>query len=207
MTSNRAGVVYDQALPDTAITAFGVYVTKPSGDMSARFDNFEIQASSVPQSTPFQDWISANAPAGAAGPLDDPDSDGTPNLLEFALKGNPTDGSDVGLSFPRIMGEGEFKELILTIAVRTGALFVDGVATVDGITYEIEATHDLDFPSAGVISNGPFTIPPAGSGQPDLTGSDWEYHSFKIEPRAAEPGESEAVDTSRGFLRIKVSQP
>ena len=42
------------------------------------------------------------------------------------------------------------------------------------------------------------TAPPA-AGLPDLTGTAWEYHTFKLDA-------SEGL-TNKGFLRLKVTQP
>jgi hypothetical protein len=44
-----------------------------------------------------------NLPAGFTGPLDDPDQDGIPNLLEYALSLNPTNRDGQGLPQPQIL--------------------------------------------------------------------------------------------------------
>lgn len=46
---------------------------------------------------------------------------------------------------------------------------------------------------------GPSDTAPVATGLPDLTGTDWQYHTFKLDA-------SEGL-TGRGFMRLKVSQP
>jgi endo-1,4-beta-xylanase len=162
--------------------------------------------------TPYEAWIDSpefNAPPlSAAEKLEtaDVDFDGCPNYLEFALHGNPVDASNQGLTAPLIQDSSApaGDELTLVAAIRNGALFrsqPDGTlaATVDGMTYTIEGSLDVIFPSEAVSSTGPAAIAPAATGLPDLTGSDWEYHIFKLNTSEGLPG--------RGFLRIKVAQP
>ncbi len=147
--------------------------------------------------TPFEDWISTNYPDLAENePSDDPDGDGVPNLLEFAINGDPSDGSDNGLGASLI----EDNRLKLVIAVRDGAAFNGGAtATVDGVTYTVEGSLDLNFPGSAVSSTGPSSTAPAATGLPALTGTDWEYHVFTLDASVGLPG--------KGFLRLNLTQP
>ncbi len=149
--------------------------------------------------TPFENWIATNypeIPEEDRDPSDDPDFDGTPNILEFAIKGDPTGGSDNGLISSLI----EDSRLKLVIAVRDGADFDGGgTATVDGITYTVEGSLVLDFPNSSVSSTDPFDTAPAATGLPDLTDTDWEYHVFTLDASEGLPG--------KGFLRLKVTEP
>ena len=152
-------------------------------------------------------WINGaafnNPPLSAAQKLPgaDPDFDGTPNLLEFALNGNPvsrfSNGSIASLIQDSSAPAGN--ELTLVIAVRDGAVFNGGTATVDGITYIVEGSPDLAFPAAAVSSTGPAGLAPASTGLPSLEGTAWEYHVFKLDLSEGLPG--------KGFLRLKVVQP
>ncbi len=173
---------YDEDNTDGAITGEGkIQVVFPAGPDTA-----------------FEDWIAANypeIPEHLSGPDDDPDFDGTPNILEFALRGNPDDGSDNGLIASLI----EDSRLKLVAAVRAGAVFENATATVDGVTYTVEGSHDLDFPGTAVSSAGPFDDAPAATGLPGLAGTEWEYHIFTLDA-------SEGL-TGKGFLRLKVTRP
>lgn len=158
---------------------------------------------SVTGANPYLSWINTFTSITVADrdPEDDPDHDGTPNLLEFALNGNPGDILDNGLIASLIQDSGgpSTNELTLILAVRDGALFNAGSATVSGINYTIEGSLDLAFPSAAVSTTGPSDTAPATTGLPSLAGSDWEYHTFKLDASEGLPG--------RGFLRLKVTQP
>ncbi|MEO5714700.1 MAG: autotransporter-associated beta strand repeat-containing protein [Luteolibacter sp.] len=156
---------------------------------------------------PYTTWINSpafNTPALTTAqklPTADPDSDGTPNFLEFALNGNPVSGSSNGLIASLVQDASlpAGKELTLVCAVRDGAVFTAGVATVSGLTYTVEGSLNLAFPTSPVSSTGPSNTAPASTGLPDLTGTDWEYHTFKLDASEGLGG--------KGFLRLKVTQP
>lgn len=162
-----------------------------------------------PAATPYETWVATTYPSLSETdrtPTADPDRDGSTNFLEFALNGNPTDPSSNGLIASLIQNASApaTQELTLVIAVRSGAEFASGAngirtASVSGITYIVEGSLDAVFPSAVVSSNPPAITAPAVTGLPDLTGSGWEYHTFKLDA-------SEGL-TGKGFLRLKVTQP
>ncbi len=189
-------VINNASMPD------GTYDSSNTG--GAITGDGKIQVGAGSPSTPFEQWITTNhpeIPAELRGPGDDPDNDGTPNLLEFALNGNPSDPSDNGAIASLIQDSSApaGNELTLVIAVRDGASFTGGTATVDGITYTVEGSLDLVFPGASVSGTGPSDTAPAATGLPDLTGTPWEYHTFKLDASEGLGG--------RGFLRLKVTQP
>ena len=135
----------------------------------------------------------------------DPDNDGTTNLAEFAFNGDPRSGSNNGLFFTETKDNNAdtLKELTFTCAVRRSALAFtatgDGAqsATIDGVTYTIEATAALTGAwNTPVTYIGKSDTPPAGSGLPDLTGQAWEYRSFSA---------FNGLPT-KGFLRTRASQ-
>ena len=71
-------------------------------------------------------------------------------------------------------------------------------ASIDGVAYVIEGSLTLasnDFTSA--VSEVTPAQSPAQSGLPDITGSGWEYHTFRLSA-------SEGL-TGRGFLRAKAN--
>jgi hypothetical protein len=76
-------------------------------------------------------------------------------------------------------------ELTFTCAVRRGAVFAPNTShgqtsvLVDGVVYAIAGATDLAGPwEATVIHQVASDTPPPGSGLPDLTGTDWQYHTF-----------------------------
>jgi autotransporter-associated beta strand protein len=158
----------------------------------------------------FDTWIDSYFPGetdpAIIGKDADPDGDGANNLLEFALKGIPNDGSNNGLyaSLVQDASAPAGKELTLVAAVRDGATFANSgtpvvqTATVDGVVYSIQGTLDLvTLPGSAVShASGPADTAPVATGLPDLTGTDWEYHTFKLDASEGLGG--------KGFLRAKV---
>lgn len=161
------------------------------------------------QASGYDTWINTftSIPLADRDPGDDPDSDGNSNLLEFALNGIPNDGSNNGLIASVIQDSSApvGKDLSLVIAVRDGATFAGGpngtqVATVSGITYSIQGSLNLAFPSSAVSVVGTASdTAPLSTGLPSLTGSDWEYQSFKLDASEGLGG--------KGFLRLNATQP
>jgi autotransporter-associated beta strand protein len=157
--------------------------------------------------TPFSSWMAGYPaiPVDQRDPEDDPDGDGANNLTEFALKGDPSNGSDNGL-FSTLLQDTAApvgSELTLVIAVRDGATFASGAsgiqsATVaaDQLTYAIEGSIDLIFPAAAVSH---VSVSDTAAGLPDLTGTAWEYHTFRLDASEGLPG--------KGFLRAKITTP
>ena len=153
--------------------------------------------------TPYENWIATypQIPLADRDPGDDPDADGSPNILEFALKGDPGTGSNNGMYASLVQDSSSpvGNEFTLVAAVRDGATFTNGTAMVSGITYSVEGSPDLVFPASAVTSTGPSDTAPAATGLESLAGTEWEYHTFKLVASEGLGG--------RGFLRLKVSQP
>jgi autotransporter-associated beta strand protein len=162
---------------------------------------------------PFVTWAAAagldGTPGKENGKADDPDGDGKNNLYEFAFNGDPLDGSDNGLIAGLVQDASApaGNELTLVVAVRDGATFTgsgtpvvqSNTTQVDGLTYTIQGTLDLATIPGSDVSHvgGPSDTAPAATGLPNLTGTDWEYHTFKLDA-------SEGLG-SKGFLRAKVA--
>ncbi len=141
--------------------------------------------------TPFSIWAAnSGLPEDKRGPGDDPDRDGIPNILEFALAGLPDDGSSPGTS-SAIPTEGG---MVLTIAVRNNASFAPDsgrlAAIVDGIRYEVQGSLDLATWDAGVEALD--TVVPGDLSEP---GEGWELRSFRL-----------TGDHTQGFLRVQVTE-
>lgn len=150
-------------------------------------------------STPFGLWISSYFPGetnpAIIGPDADPDQDGVNNLAEFALAGIPNSGSNNGYHVVATEDTDADldKELTLTIAVRKAAgspTFAGSPLTtsVDGVTYTIEGSLDLNFP------NSPVSEAPTATGPGGLP-ADWEYRRFRLDASEGLAG--------KGFLRVK----
>jgi hypothetical protein len=162
---------------------------------------------------PFATWAAAagldGTPGKENGKADDPDGDGKNNLYEFAFNGDPLDGSDNGLIAGLVQDASApaGNELTLVVAVRDGVTFTgsgtpvvqSNTTQVDGLTYTIQGTLDLATIPGSDVSHvgGPSDTAPAATGLPNLTGTDWEYHTFKLDA-------SEGLG-SKGFLRAKVA--
>ncbi len=154
----------------------------------------------VGTSTPFQLWAVAKGLDGTGGkengPSDDPDNDGNTNLAEFAFNGDPLSGSDNGKVFilTADTDADTTKELILTIAVRSGAPTFVGTpspsSVIDGVTYTINGSLDLSAFATQVNVVVPQTtgLPGAGAG--------YEYRSFSLDGSDGLAG--------KGFLRAVV---
>jgi hypothetical protein len=156
----------------------------------------------------YNSWLN-NAFPGEGNPaiigdFADPDGDGKCNLIEFALGGNPASSTNSGLTqcvmqeLPGVPGV-KFTQVL---AFRKGAVFTqqaDGsqknLTAVDSIHCAVQASVNLTAFDQPVLHIGPSLAGPPGSGLPDLTGTDWEYHTFYVDP---------AVVSARSFLRILV---
>jgi fibronectin-binding autotransporter adhesin len=153
--------------------------------------------------TPFSTWAGTTHGLTGDGALagSDPDGDGVKNIVEFALNGNPTSGSNNGLTSTLIQDASSpaGDELTYTLAVRDGATFSSGAggsqtATVDGVIYTVQGSVDLSaFTSAvSVIGSASDTA----AGLPSLAGTSWEYRTFKLDASEGLGG--------KGFLRVKI---
>ncbi len=151
--------------------------------------------------TPFQAFVASFGLSGSdALASADPDKDGANNLLEFALKGNPTSGSDNGTAAAVVQDASApvGNELTLVIAARRNASFVTGpsgsqTAAADGVSYRVEGSVDLAAfmsPVTFVSSSDTF------AGHPSLAGTNWKYNTFKLDS-------SEGL-SGKGFLRVLV---
>lgn len=189
----------------------GGYLHLGAFESAWEIDNLKI-TTEIP-GTAFQTWINGHFP-GATDPAvvgtdADPDRDGSRNLTEFAQNGNPADGTNPGLSVSGFgkenTGDAE-NPFTITIAVRRGVSFApgpegvqQGASIADGVSYAIQGSRDLHFPSRNVEWVSSSDAPPAGSGLPSLAATAWTYQTFRLAPDAAMP--------NQGFLRVRISEP
>ena len=152
--------------------------------------------------TPFSTWASSFYPGetdlSIVGPTADPDGDGQANSLEFALGGAPNHGSNNAKTawFAADSSDaGSDKELLMTIAVRTGTpAFVGSPspsAAKDGFTMTVEGSTGLEsFPTiVDAVTPVITDLPAAPAG--------YEYRSFSLRGSNGLP--------TRGYLRVRVA--
>jgi len=124
-------------------------------DGSGGTDTATLQINVV--AAPFELWKQENftpaqlAQPGVAGELDDPDRDGTPNLLEYALGMNQNVASSSGLPVSGILGG------YLTLSFNRQKAATD-------ITYQVEAVGNMN--SSWVEIWNSFNLPYGGGENP-----------------------------------------
>lgn len=129
----------------------------------------------------FDDWAFTDlALTGSEASADaDVEADGRPNLLEFALDGDPRAFDFAAKThFAVAPGAGE-GELVWTIPVREGASFAGAPAmsaSVDGLVYTVEAASDLENFDLAVRE----IVPALSDGLAPLS-TGWEYRSFAVD--------------------------
>jgi autotransporter-associated beta strand protein len=122
------------------------------------------------------------------------DGSGVSNLVQFALGGDPTDPSNNGVHvlFPKDASNSA--ELVLTLAVRSGASFSGSptpIAAIDGMTYGIHGSLTL-----GTWGEAVEEIALHDGGNPLSVPSGYALKSFRLVPASGLP--------SAGFLRVSV---
>jgi len=96
--------------------------------------------------TGFPAWIDGfpALPIDERNPTDDWDEDGAANLLEFALKLNPTQPDANQLPRAMVVEDGASRYLHLTYRQRTGDTGTTGIDhPIEGITYVVEVSPEL----------------------------------------------------------------
>lgn len=171
-------------------TAAATVLNLPSGYAL----NYNYQGNKQIALTPssaYDQWMDG-FPSLTGGDRDktaDPDGDGSNNLLEFALGSAPNSASATPTITPSLDGT---DPLVITTLVRTGANFTGSpsAATLDGITYTVEGSLELNNWTAGVETT---TVP----GTPPAAPSGYQWAAFRITTPFA-PGQP------KGFMRVKV---
>lgn len=139
----------------------------------------------------FETWAQARGLTLGAndGPLDDPDGDGRPNLIEFARDGDPLSAVDDGKHREAMIDVSGTSHFAMTIPVRSGAEFSGSPSpssTIDGITCTFQGTLDLVTWDQVVFE----ATPPDSAGLPALS-SGWTYRTFFLN----------STSLTGGFLR------
>jgi len=166
---------------------------------------FILEEGGTPAVNGYGDWA-GSAPNNLSGEnalsSSDPDFDGVPNLLEFALNGSPVSGASAGLTTAKLATVAAVPGVMtFSVAVRNGAVFsADGnrmkSGLVDGLIYTIEASGDLD--NWGGTQVTEVLGADATAIQADLAApqAGWTYKTFRT------AGDAAANDAS--FIRVEV---
>ncbi|MEK7951078.1 beta strand repeat-containing protein, partial [Luteolibacter soli] len=181
-------------------------VNQPIGNYTSATPGGYITGSGTIQVTgavanPYDTWMAGfpSIPLADRDPGDDPDGDGSTNAVEFALGGTPNSGTN-GPKVYQIIADSSAdgdttKELLLTIAVRSGAPAFTGspspTATQDGYTYTIQGSTNLTGYTTAAVPVTPVTagLPAAPSG--------YEYRTFSLSGSNGNP--------TRGYMRVSVT--
>jgi autotransporter-associated beta strand protein len=161
---------------------------------------------SPPPLSPFEQWIAGFSVGGQTAAGDDPDGDGAPNFMEFALDSDPSDSSSQAKVFVKLATvDATADVLTLTAAVRSSATFAaDGnnqkaVAGADQLTYHVEAAATLDdWGSQAVTMVTGADAAAIQAGLPDPSAG-WSYRTFRTS--------GSALGDPRKFIRLRVTTP
>lgn len=183
-------------------TRTGTFASVPAGT-EVQYNAGSIVLTAVPAASGFQSWIAAFFPGetdpAIVGPDADPDGDGQPNSLEFALGGTPDNGADNAKihHFTVDSDSDDQDELVMTIAVLEGTPGFTGTpsptATHEGQVYTIQGSGDLADFQGGVSVVAEAVVPADAPTPPD----GYEYRSFRLDASNGLSG--------RGFLRVDVT--
>ena len=160
----------------------------------------------APPLSPFEEWIAGFSVGGQTAAGDDPDGDGAPNFMEFALDSDPSDSSSQAKVFVKLATvDATADVLTLTAAVRSSATFAaDGnnqkaVAGADQLTYHVEAAATLDdWGSQAVTMVTGADAAAIQAGLPDPSAG-WSYRTFRTS--------GSALGDPRKFIRLRVTTP
>lgn len=145
---------------------------------------------------PFVPWAASFGLAGLdAEKTADPDKDGLSNLQEFAFDGNPTSGAASGKIRSRIETVGADQALVITLPVRSGAVFAGTPAktsTIDEVIYSIQGSN-----TSAAFDQAVSEIAESSAGMPGLS-LGWTYRTFRLDGAVPARG-------ATGFLRADVT--
>lgn len=180
--------------------------TKTDGEKTWTFSE-ATGVLSLSSGAAYDQWAAAKGLTKGVndGKSQDPDNDGTTNLGEFALDGNPLSAASSGKVRTKIASVGGVNVLTLTLPVRNGAVFSNDPLTgeevstpTDGIVYRIQGADKLSLWNSDVSE---VTGPDAAAiqtGLPAPLSDGWTYRTFRA------PGPVTAKPTD--FLRAKISE-
>lgn len=182
-SSGPGGVVFgntESAATVVTFDAVGPYVLRFRASDGAVAVSQEIAITATSTTPIYANWI-AGFPslAGQNAPNDDPDRDGIPNLIEYALLGGNPGGANTGI-LPTISTTNIGGNNYLTLNVAKNSLAV-------GITYTVEVGDDLTTWNSGVDNT--FVITDAAS-------------SLVVRDKTPVGG-----GVSKRFIRLKISLP
>ncbi len=147
----------------------------------APLSSSQILALMQPPASGFAGWISAlpsPPPANLRGPTQDPDADGLPNLLEYALGGSPVSAASAPRPIVQLDTSGGASGRTLSLRYKR--------AISSGLNYVVTRSADLVSTHWIPLASPELFDAPSGL----------HYRSYELTP-----------DSPRVFLRLEVSEP
>lgn len=151
----------------------------------------------------FAEWMAGFDFSGFNHPdltkAGDPDGDGSNNLVEFALDGDPARGTVSGKSSTRTKSLAGDEFLLMTLPVRDGAVFSGSPAKsaeADGVIYQVEGSDGLVVFDREVTEVSPAMAEGMPAPRPG-----WSYRSFRLEGAVGGARPRGAA----GFLRVRIA--
>jgi autotransporter-associated beta strand protein len=162
--------------------------------------------------SPYDTWASSKGLTGLPGSSTDPakdadpDNDGSNNLAEFALDGNPLSGANDGKVVGKVATVGGNQVMTLTLPVRAVASFSPDSgdqlsALIDGVHYRIEGDVNLSTFADTIteVTSGEEVGIQAGLPALSAVGAPgWNYRTFRHS--------GTVPATPKAFLRAKISE-
>jgi len=148
--------------------------------------------------SPYRSWAAARGldPGVNDGFSNDPDGDGTLNIKEFAIDGDPLSGVNDGKQRVVIEDVGETNYFTYTFAIRNGAVFVGNgelSAALDGVFYSVAGSFDLISFDNDIVEQ----VPATETGLPALNPG-WSYRTFRLNRAIA--------NQPQGFIRLRIGE-
>ena len=184
-TATLSGTPLAEQIGDEVDVVLQVLDETTGGSSTATFETTVVAPTST---SAYAVSEGVSAPENAPG--EDPDGDGAPNLLEFALGTDPSTAGSRPVTHAAMLTVDGNAHPALHFLRRAGGTEESGSYTVDGLTYTVEGSTDLQSWTEPVTATSSadtshLPTPP--------TGYEWTTHHL-TDPQ------------TRGFLRVVVSE-
>ena len=196
-----SGDIYNVSLQGISGRGFFMLAINTTSDIVDLKTNALVSSvTSVPVfiETPYGSWAAAKGltPGVNDDISNDPDGDGSLNLEEFGIDGDPLNGVSDGKQRVMIEDVNGTNFFTYTLPVRSGALFTPNgklSATVDGIVYSLAGSFDLIAFGNHIVEQ----VPASEDGLPALNPG-WSYRTFRLNRGIS--------SQTRGFIRLRIGE-